>query len=140
VFYLLASFLYAFNAAYRLDVDGDLIVGGVHVHIDPTLNYVALDYIESFIESYFALYIISNFFLECVDEQNEVIRDISQISVRYLKSKFAFHLLTVLPYSSIFQFKYSHLLYLIKSLRIIDTKELLDTRNFMGVIKQSYNA
>ena len=133
--YLVASFLYAFNAAFKISekyFDKE--------EVDPDLNIELLNSLELIIEVWFVVYIILNFFVEYVDEQNQVVRDIAKISQRYLKSKFAFHLLTVIPFTFFFDFKYTHLLYLIKVLRIIDTRELLDSNNFMSVVKASYNS
>lgn len=79
-----------------------------------------------------------NFFVTYVDENNIIVRDVSKISLRYFKSKFAFHVLTAIPYQVFFKFQYSRFFYLIKGLRILETSELLDTARFMNNVKDMF--
>jgi len=58
--------------------------------------------------------------------------------MRYLQTKFIYDLLPLIPFNWIFSFKYSHLLYAIKVIRLLDTFELLDTSKFMSHIKKFY--
>jgi hypothetical protein len=76
------------------------------------------------------------FILEYTDEQTTLpVRNISQISLRYVKGEFKFDLLPLIPFNFIWHFQYSRLFYLIKCIRLLETFEVLDTGKFMKHIK-----
>jgi len=97
--------------------------------------------IEIAFESIFAVDMITKFLLEYTDDfNNHLIRDLSMISMRYLKSGFIFDLLPLIPINWVLHFKYSHIFYIIKVIRLLDTFELLDTSRFMSHVKKFYES
>ena len=85
----------------------------------------------------FLLDCLLKFVLEYTDEKNkhEKIRDISQIGLRYLHSEFIYDFFPLIPFNFMFGFKYSRLLFLIKCNRLVPTLRILDTGNFMKIVK-----
>jgi hypothetical protein len=115
---IVSSFLYAFYGAFRLDVDFDS--PDEFKDVDPVLDINKMNYLQNAFEGLFLLDTIMKFFLEYTDDYtNNKIRDLSMISVRYLKNGFLFDFLPLIPWNWLFAFRYSRLLYLIKVLRLL---------------------
>jgi len=128
---LASSFIYAFYAAFRNDVDGD----PSQIN-DPKLYIPTMDMIQIAFEALFLVDILLKFILEYKDDFTSShvhqVRDVSLISIRYLKTKFAYDLIPIVPFNWVFHFKYSRIFYLVKCMRLLDTFQVLDTGKFMA--------
>jgi hypothetical protein len=70
----------------------------------------------------FLIDMIIEFFLEYVDESTTLkVRDISMISVRYLRGEFIYDIFPLIPFNWILSFKHSRLLFLVKCSRLMET-------------------
>lgn len=132
---ILSSFIYAFFAAFRYDTD-DSISGKMLFDQD---EIVIMNNMEVIIEIIFVVDMATKFFVEYREEStNLLVRDISLISIRYIKNEFIMDLIPLLPLHSFFTFKFSHLLYILKCIRMLKTFQLLDTGRFMKHVKKYY--
>jgi hypothetical protein len=93
-------------------------------------------------EFLFLVDMITKFILDYTDEINNTqIRDLSTISLRYLKSQFIWDLLPLIPFNWVLHFQYSRLFYLVKVIRLIETFALLtDNKGFMNIIKKFFES
>jgi hypothetical protein len=128
---LASSFVYAFYAAFRNDVDND-----PSQENDPILEIENLDLIQYVFEGIFLVDMLLKFILEYKDDFTSShvhqVRDVSMISLRYLKTKFAYDLIPLIPFNMVFHFRYSRVFYLVKCMRLLDTFQVLDTGKFMA--------
>jgi hypothetical protein len=74
------------------------------------------------------------------DVSNTNVRDIAQISMRYLKSDFASDFVPLIPFNwiGIFRFQNCRVFFLIKCYRLKETFDLLDTAKIMKHVKRFY--
>ena len=88
------------------------------------------------IEIFFFFETLSGFFIE-YQPNNSIysVRKIKKIADRYLKTEFIYDLLPLIPYRFIFSFDNSRFFYLIKVVRILQFFKVLDTSNFMKLVK-----
>ena len=95
--------------------------------------------LEVIIEVIFLLDMGTKFLVEYREESTyHQVRDIAQISVRYIKNEFIYDLIPLVPLHTFFTFKFSHLLYILKCIRMLKTFQLLDTGRFMKHVKKYY--
>ena len=81
------------------------------------------------------------FILEYQDETtNAKIKDITQISLRYLHTEFIYDFLPLIPFTFFINFPYSRLLFLIKCNRLIPTLRFLHTGRFMKKVKYFFQS
>jgi hypothetical protein len=131
--------LYAFFAAFRYDVDGGPINFIKSELSDENIFYFNL--LQSIIEGIFLIDMMIEFVLEFHDDAtNTNVRDISQISIRYLKNEFLSDFIPLIPFNwiGIFKFNNSRLFFLVKCFRLKETFALLDTAKIMKHVKRFY--
>ena len=112
---ILSSLMYAFFAAFRMDVEGE-------VSVYSPAEIKNFNRFQAIVECMFLIDMVIEFFLEYVDESTTLkVRDISMISVRYLRGEFIYDIFPLIPFNWIFQFKHSRLLFLVKCSRLMET-------------------
>jgi hypothetical protein len=138
---ILSSFLYAYCAAFRLDVetssyqyetkDEDTCTVTNPGHFTE-LNVYYFNLVQVIIEGIFLIDLGFEFILEYTDEATNLpVRDIATISLRYLKGGFIEDAIPLIPWNWFVKFKYSRIFFLIKCFRLKETFDLLDTGKFM---------
>jgi hypothetical protein len=136
---ILSSFLYAFSAAFRYDVDGGPTNKEKSGYTDQHIRY--FDMAQSIIEGIFLIDMMIEFVLEFHDDAtNTNVRDISQISMRYLKNEFLSDFIPLIPFNwiGIFKFNNSRVFFLVKCFRLKETFAILDTAKIMKHVKRFY--
>jgi hypothetical protein len=75
------------------------------------------------------------------DATNTNVRDITQISMRYLKNEFLSDFIPLIPFNwiGIFKFNNSRVFFLLKCYRLKETFAILDTAKIMKHVKRYYN-
>lgn len=130
---LLSSFMYSFFAVFRTDVDSTEIIHFTDKEIR-TFNIL-----ESIIEAIFIIKMISCFFLEYTPNNSIYpIKKIKKIAINYFKTDFIYDFLPLIPFRFLFTFKWSQLFYLIKIMRLGVFFKVLNTANFMKIVKKQY--
>ena len=118
--------IYAFLAAFK---------GESFRHIS---TYTA-DSFEIGFEILFLIEMSTRCFLEYTPVDSIIpVRDISSISVTYLKTQFVYDFIPLIPFQRIITFKYDRLLYLIKCMRLVKFFNILDINRFNKQVKQYY--
>lgn len=136
---LLSSFIYAFWAAYRHDVEKSK-PNAKELSGFTDYDIWVFDILQACIEGLFLIDMMIEFILEFIDEEKQVpIRDIQKIGMRYLHNDFASDFIPIIPWNWIVDYKHTRLLFLIKCYRLKETFELLDTGRFMKNIKSFYD-
>lgn len=74
------------------------------------------------------------------DATNTNVRDITQISMRYLKNEFLSDFIPLIPFNwiGIFKFNNSRVFFLVKCFRLKETFAILDTAKIMKHVKRFY--
>jgi hypothetical protein len=86
--------------------------------------------------------VVLEFFTEYISEEDFYpVRDIKKIGMRYIKSSFVFDILTVIPFRyMVREAEVQNLLQLFKLLRLPRLFQLIEPKQFTGLIKSYYNS
>jgi hypothetical protein len=136
---IVSSFLYAYFAAFRKDLDGGQDNIDISGYSEKDIR--VFDNIQGMIEGMFLVDMCIEFVLEFHDDiTNTNVRDITQISMRYLKNEFASDFIPLIPFNwiGIFRFQNCRVFFLIKCYRLKETFDLLDTAKIMKHVKRFY--
>ena len=122
-----SSILYSYFAAFRRDVDyagkiayyeyNDPYESNIHFFTEGEIDNFNL--IETCIESFFIVVMVTEFLTAYIDGDNHLIKDLKKIYKRYLFDGFIFDLIPLIPFSSYLHFNYSRYLYFLKCIRMI---------------------
>ena len=129
-----SSFLYAFYGAFRYDIEEDVDLRYQKWTEEESTIMWNLQYLIEFV---YTIDFIMQFFVNKTEsnEQTEKVTEVSQTALKYFKTNMIWDLIPLFPFSSIFTFKNSRLVYLIKCMRITKSFNLLDNRKFMKYVK-----
>ena len=129
---------YSFSGAFRKDVEFSSLIE-YYDDVDPVKHKVHFENLETYrqfetaftvFELYFAADMVSEFITAYVDENNNLVKDLRKIRMRYLKNDFIMDFITLIPFTKLFHFSHSRFLFFIKCLRIIKAFKLLNVRKF----------
>jgi len=67
------------------------------------------------------------------------VRNINLTAKRYANNEMMFDLIPLIPFTLFLRFKYSRLLFIIKSIRIKKSVKLLDTKKFIEIVKEFFD-
>ena len=122
-----SSIIYAIFAAFRTDVDynGYIEFSNAHNFGLVTMHYIDVEEIsfcnklQVIFESIFLIEMLLGFITEYTNENNVQIKDVTKISMYYLKNGFIFDLIPLIPFNFLLHFRGSRYLFLLKSIRLI---------------------
>jgi len=128
---------YAYQGAFRRDVEyssdelADLDLDRMTVgHVDEELQFYRNW--NTIIELTFLFQMLVTFFTEYLPiDHIHPIRDLELIAEKYFHGQFWLDILAILPLTSIIKFKHSRILFFVKAVRLVQTKEMLEYKIFM---------
>ena len=92
-------------------------------------------------ELVFSIHLITGFFQEYHPPGTiNPIRNMGIIANNYINGEFKYNLIPLIPFTEIFQFKHTRLLYLIKLMRLRLCFELLSDKNFLRGLRRLNNS
>ena len=134
--------MYIYFAAFRHDVEG---FGDQKFHESCIIPFTEeekekMDYFQLICETIFFIDFCTKFILEYVplDFIARPVRDIKLITIKYIKGNFLLDLIPLIPFTSITEFTGSRLFFLIKTIRILKSLNILDQQYFMKAVKMYY--
>lgn len=132
---IISSLIYMSYAAFRIDVEGSTHVFHEDYYQELQITDEELKQMTALqlvFESIFFVDMVTNFFKEYHINDNQLpIRSFEKISLHYLQGQFIFDAIPLIPYSYMFEFRNSRLLYFLKSIRIFKSIEMLSDKVFI---------
>ena len=139
---IVSSIIYAVFAAFRTDQEYASYIEyyqaynfgliGIHKFSVDDIRYY--DKMQIVFESIFLIEMILCCITEYIDENHRSVKDIKKISKRYLDNGFIRDLIPLIPFNWFVHFKGSRYLMIIKSMRLVQAYQRLDTRIFFKQI------
>ena len=122
-------------AAVKIDVEGDSHIYHDDRYYEERLTddeIRKMNNLEFVFESLFFIDMITNFFKEYQPtDAIQPVRSFEKISRNYMNGQFIYDIIPLIPYSYMFEFRNSRLLYFLKSIRIFKSVEMMSDKVFI---------
>jgi hypothetical protein len=135
--------IYAFFAAFRFDVETwdqneHNRAGDIHQYDNEKIETFNKIFLIS--EGIFFIDFLTQFCLEYSSfDDTAPVRNINLTAKRYANNEMMFDLIPLVPFTLFLRFKYSRLLFIIKTIRIKKSVKLLDTKKFVEIVKEFFD-